>query len=425
MPEKISEKNAYMHALKQIFTEEFPDCKFKWEEVRSVLFGVFDSLRLFVVNSKSDEALDYRKYEKSGQGLTAIAVGGLSLSRGLTVEGLCVSYMYRNTRMYDTLMQMGRWFGYRPGYEDLCRVHLSPDSIDWYAHIAEASEELRQQIKRMRRDGLSPKQFGLYVKAHPDSLLITAANKMRSGEKMLMEQNFSLKQLESYRLPADDEINRQNEKLIAEYWKNGFGGCSVRESGKGWFVENVPVEVIEEVLTKFQAHPGYALQKSAALDYLNKISGDHPVGDVLLISIKGNDEDAQNFRLGFQKRKSRRQDDDGWLTARYRVASRGDEKLGLTEKQRTEAGANASERGAGAPSDTHYREIRNKPLLMLHVLGLEGKNETQERVPAFGISFPGGHYDKTVKVVANSILLEQMLGREVDNPDEEDDFDEY
>src|SRR3546814_6612662 len=76
--------------------------------------------------------------------------------------------MYRNTKMYDTLMQMGRWFGYRPGFEDLCRVHLSRDSINWYSHIADAAEELVQQVKRMRRDRLSPKDFGLYVRSHPD-----------------------------------------------------------------------------------------------------------------------------------------------------------------------------------------------------------------------------------------------------------------
>src|SRR3546814_9260334 len=78
--------------------------------------------------------------------------------------------MYRNTRMYDTLLQMGRWFGYRPNFEDLCRVHLSRDSISWYGHISEATEELREQIKRMRRANLTPEQFGLYVQSHPDSL---------------------------------------------------------------------------------------------------------------------------------------------------------------------------------------------------------------------------------------------------------------
>ena len=226
--------------------EEYANsCGFQWAKVKRALHEACGSVRLFVVNSRSDQVLDYKKYERDGEGLTAIAVGGLSLSRGLTIEGLCISYMYRNTRMYDTLMQMGRWFGYRPGYEDLCRVHLSPDSIDWYAHIAEASEELRQQIRRMRRDGLSPRQFGLYVKAHPDRLLITAANKMRAGEKVTVSQNFSGKLRESYILPNNELINSANEKLIAEFWRNGFGG-SLQDTDKGWKVLDVPIEIIED-----------------------------------------------------------------------------------------------------------------------------------------------------------------------------------
>src|SRR3546814_6620617 len=76
-------------------------------------------------------------------------------------------------------------------FEDLCRVHLSRDSINWYSHIADAAEELVQQVKRMRRDRLSPKDFGLYVRSHPDSLLITAANKMRSGQEVPVEPSFS------------------------------------------------------------------------------------------------------------------------------------------------------------------------------------------------------------------------------------------
>lgn len=191
MPEASSSQNEYMQALRQAFDEQYSGTEFAWPEVKKALNSVFENLHLYVINSKSDESLDYGRYEKDGVGLTAIAVGGLSLSRGLTVEGLTVSYMYRNTKMYDALMQMGRWFGYRPGYQDLCRVHLSHDSIDWYAHIAEASEELVQQVKRMRRDKLSPKDFGLYVRSHPDSLLVTAANKMRSGEVLTIEQSFS------------------------------------------------------------------------------------------------------------------------------------------------------------------------------------------------------------------------------------------
>ena len=423
LPEEISGRNHYMRALKKVFMEDYERSSgFQWADVKRALNEACGRVRLFVVNSKSDQALDYRKYERDGEGLTAIAVGGLSLSRGLTIEGLCISYMYRNTRMYDTLMQMGRWFGYRPGYEDLCRVHLSPDSIDWYAHIAEASEELRQQIRTMRRDGLSPRQFGLYVKAHPDSLLVTAANKMRAGEKVRVSQNFSGKLRESYILPKDDLINSANEELIAQFWRKGFGG-NVEETKKGWAVLDVPIEIIEDFLIRFHTHPDFAEQKGAYVAYLRKIAEKYPAGDVLLISIKGNDEDEGAFRLGSQARASAKSLDDAWRVSKDRVASRGDEKLGLTDMQQRQAQAEAQENGR-APSDYHYREVRKKPLLMIHVLGPVGSRQATNRVPAFGISFPPGEYRTEIQVVANTVWIERMHSAAVDDPDDEDDYDD-
>ena len=425
MPDPVSDRNSYMRALKDVFSEDYADCGFDWNKVKAALFGVFESLRLFVVNSKSDETLDYKKYERDGHGLTAIAVGGLSLSRGLTIEGLCVSYMYRNTRMYDTLMQMGRWFGYRPSFEDLCRVHLSPDSVNWYAHIADASEELRQQIKRMRRDGLSPRQFGLYVKAHPDRLLITAANKMRAGEKITVNQNFSGRILESYILPVDENTNRENEELIAEYWKSDFGGGALEATKKGWTIQNVPVVVIEEFLTRFRTHPNYAERKSAAISYLQELSEVYPDGDVILVSVSKNGENQEQFRLGTQERASAKRIDGAWRTSKDRVASRGDESLGLTDEQQAKAAEMASQDDSSKkPSDFHFRTVRDKPLLMLHVLGPVGSSTAQNRVPAFGVSFPPGHYETEIEVVANPVWIDRMHGASFDTPDEEEDYDE-
>ncbi|MEL0082611.1 MAG: Z1 domain-containing protein [Gammaproteobacteria bacterium] len=424
MPEAKALKNTYMAALRQEYDEQFADCDVQWPRVQQELHAACESIRLFVVNSKTDEVLDYRRYERHGQGLTAIAVGGLSLSRGLTMEGLCVSYMYRNTRMYDTLMQMGRWFGYRPGYEDLCRVHLSPDSIDWYAHIADASEELRQQIKRMGRDGLSPKQFGLYVMAHPDRLLITAANKMREGQQVKVRLNFSGKLRESYILPKDEAINAANEELIAEYWRSGFGG-KLERTTKGWTAQDVPIGTIEEFLTKFRASADFAEQKSAVIEYLRRISEKYPLGDVLLISVGKNGEDESSFRLGSQERASARSEGSAWRASKDRVASRGDEKLGLTDAQQQEAELLAqSDEKAKKPSDFHYRSVRRKPLLMLHVLGPVGAADPANRVPAFGVSFPPGDYETEIEVVANTIWMERMMGASDDSPDEEEDYDD-
>ena len=277
MPDEVSRNNEYMARVERIFRQQFGDCEFDWTTVKKELFATFEYLRIFLVNSQSDETLDFKRYEKDGVGLTAIAIGGLSLSRGLTIEGLSVSYMYRNTRMYDTLMQMGRWFGYRPNFEDLCRVHLSEDSINWYTHISDASEELKQQIKQMRKDNLSPENFGLYVQDHPDRLLITAANKMRSGEPITVRQNFSGRLCESYILPADESLNDENRSLIREYWKSGFGLGSncLQKTGKGWGIKNVDSDTIEKFLLSFRVHADFINQRDAHARYLNTISEIH------------------------------------------------------------------------------------------------------------------------------------------------------
>ncbi|MEO8839385.1 MAG: Z1 domain-containing protein, partial [Herbaspirillum sp.] len=271
MPESVSSANNYMRELRQAFDAEYSNAGFTWEKVKTALDNVFENLHLYVINSKSDETLDYRKYEKEGVGLTAIAVGGLSLSRGLTIEGLTISYMYRNTKMYDTLMQMGRWFGYRPGFEDLCRVHLSHDSINWYSHIALAADELTLQVKRMRRDGLSPRQFGLYVLAHPDSLLITAANKMRSGARVKVRQNFSGRILESYIVSIDSDVNKANFELIERAWRTGFGGLAPEDTGKGVIFRNVGVDQIEDFLIGFRSHSLFADRKADIVAYLHTL----------------------------------------------------------------------------------------------------------------------------------------------------------
>ena len=419
MPEDVSGKNQYMAALKTAFETDFSDCGYAWPEVKKALWSVFDSLRLYVVNSQTDEALDYKKYERDGHGLTAIAVGGLSLSRGLTIEGLCVSYMYRNTRMYDTLMQMGRWFGYRPDYEDLCRVHLSRDSINWYAHIAEASEDLRQQINRMRRDNLSPRQFGLYVRSHPDSLLITAPNKMRNAQSIVVKANFSGDLKESHALHTDAEINRKNEELITTFWREGFGGAEEGETDKGWIFQDVAVDAMIAFLNGFCVHPAFADMKSAVMNYLRSIAEKHPIGDVLLIS-KNNGQETR-YRLGAQERSSDGWKDDIWRVNQYRVASRGDEKLGLSGEQKKLAAEKAAQE---KPSDTHYRAVRNKPLLMIHIL--EPQKKPGMRVPAFGVSFPPGDTDTMVEIVVNKVWLEKLYGPLTDDPaqEEEEEYDE-
>ncbi|OLQ85285.1 Z1 domain-containing protein, partial [Vibrio panuliri] len=171
-------KDPEIKALFEVWEAEYQDIEFEWSEIQKTIFDAIASAKVVEVNSRANE-LDYSNSGDRGQ--TVIAVGGFSLSRGLTLEGLTVTWFLRNTMMYDTLMQMGRWFGYRNGYEDLCRIWMPDDAIDWYAFIANAAEELHDELKAMDQAKAAPEDFGLAVRSHPASLLVTAKNKMGSG----------------------------------------------------------------------------------------------------------------------------------------------------------------------------------------------------------------------------------------------------
>lgn len=153
-----------------------------WKQVREQLHPAASKITVLPINGYAKEALDYKEHEEEGR--SVIAVGGDKLSRGLTLEGLSVSYFLRTSRMYDTLMQMGRWFGYRPGYLDLCRLFTTKTLTSWYRHIAFAETELRREFDYMVAAGLTPENYGLRVRTHPGGMIITAINKMSHGRTL-------------------------------------------------------------------------------------------------------------------------------------------------------------------------------------------------------------------------------------------------
>lgn len=155
-----------------------------WREIRPEIYPAIDKMELRTLNGSSQDSLEY--YDHREHGLNVIAIGGNKLSRGLTLEGLTVSYYLRATRMYDTLMQMGRWFGYRQGYEDLCRLYTTGELVDWYREITLASEELRGEFDFMAQRGATPEEYGLRVRTSPAGLSVTAPNKMRRTQKVTL-----------------------------------------------------------------------------------------------------------------------------------------------------------------------------------------------------------------------------------------------
>ena len=147
-------------------------------------------------------SLDYAEADRTGQVLSVIAVGGDKLSRGFTLEGLSVSYYLRASKMYDTLMQMGRWFGYRPGYADLCRLFTTTELAGWYRHITLAMEEMRNQFDLLSALNRTPAEYGLRVRTLPGVLQITAANKRRTGQRMNLSYSGTVEETYVFALDA-------------------------------------------------------------------------------------------------------------------------------------------------------------------------------------------------------------------------------
>lgn len=238
-----------------------------WVSVRENLHEVANSVRIYEINGSSSDVLDYTS--TGSDGWTVIAVGGESSRGALRLRGLTVSYFLRASRMYDTLMQMGRWFGYRKGYVDLCRLYTTGDLAEWYAHIADASEELNEDFRRMCKEKRTPKDFGHRVRSHP-TLMVTSAIKMRDGTKMTVEfSNSRVETTNFYRSSA----------ILAENWETlqrlvgrlaGTAGLEVHRHGALIWRGVKPMEVLA-FLHEYKLHPtSRKINLGHLADYIRK-----------------------------------------------------------------------------------------------------------------------------------------------------------
>ncbi|MFF5423239.1 MULTISPECIES: Z1 domain-containing protein [unclassified Streptomyces] len=209
--------------LRELWEKDFVDTthfftaedapRLSWEAVTAEILPSLLKIQVKAINGVAKDALDY--YTNRDKGLYVIAVGGQKLSRGLTLEGLSVSYYLRFAKTYDTLLQMGRWFGYRPGYEDLCRLYTTPQLEAAYREVTVATDELRRDIEEMSVLGYTPKQFGLKVRTSSLGLSITATNKMRQGTKVRLSYSGEL--AETTIFPLADGVPERNFKSLQTF----------------------------------------------------------------------------------------------------------------------------------------------------------------------------------------------------------------
>lgn len=240
--------------LAESFCREYADVTVDDENVtfEDVLLNLNDAISTVFVSTVNMRAksssLNYDANKKSG--LHLITIGGLALSRGLTLEGLVTTYLLRNVGSSDTLMQMARWFGYRPDYEDLCRIYLPKSAIEHYREVHKSIEELREEINLMEDAEARPIDFGLKVRQSPTGIRITAANKMRSAKELKLAAGYAGRFIQVHEVLDDANVDAKNRTAFQKFFKI-LGRPHIEDKHQPWW-HGVSVRDVLELMKELE-----------------------------------------------------------------------------------------------------------------------------------------------------------------------------
>jgi hypothetical protein len=400
--------------------------RLSWESVESHLLPVIESIEFKLVNGSAKDVLDYYDHPN---GVTVIAVGGDKLSRGLTLEGLSISYYLRASTMYDTLLQMGRWFGYRRGYLDCCRLYISGELLDWYRYITLAYEELRREFDDMVERGGTPRDYGLKVRTHPAGLQITATNKLRHRRRL--QVTFDNDIVETFAFHKDRGIIERNYRAT-ENWLLGLPQYNeIKKSNYIW--NNIPGEHVINLLTELTFHPHVRKASSGLLQpFIARQMENNKLTSWTIVLIS-NQTGVSKKIAGLPVRMTVRSDislsdrpfdPDKYAVSKNHIISPSDEALDLSEAEimtalqltnqwRIEKGKQAD---ASVPSGPAIRRVRSEKngLLLIYPLNPSEPLKDESFVyPFIGIAVSFPYIERAIPIEYDvNPIYQQLFGNE-------------
>ena len=449
-----------LHSLWEKHFSQVNDITFARISQKSALLAALEKIEVKMVNgSKQSATLNY----KENPSLRVIAVGGLALSRGLTLEGLMVSYFYRNTATFDVLMQMGRWFGYRRGYEDLFQIWTSHTSALWYAEVAKASTELKNDIREMFDQQLTPKDFGIKVRDNCDDLQITASNKMRAAISKDMMYTFYGNIYDTPYITTKINHNKTNMQQVQELasrllsegytlrytdYRKANKDVNDTSDGSSRYFADVPKNIVVEFLRCIKysmANPRFDAKNIVSFLEDEETKG-VDLWDIVFESGKSSTHyDVEGLRQVKCMERSicsttrniiqistRRRVMTGSMEGRFALSKEDIEMAENTQRKQWEADGENS-LGREIPVRAYFRFLpKRKPMLVIMFIkpkDADGEEEEMLKkyrdalgndcIVAFAVGCPGINDEgKAVKYKVNKIF--QQLNIEGEEPEEED-----
>lgn len=418
--------------FKQLYDSQY-ETKFEWEYVLNALNSIYNKVRVAEIHSKSKDLIAFSQKEPQ----YLILVGGNSLARGFTLEGLSVSYFTRPTCAADTLMQMARWFGYRPGYGDLCRIYMTAKIRDNFESVTDSTLDLFQQIEEMRQQRKTPKDFGLAVKRSPGSFLITARNKMKHTEDLTIEVCLDGHSKETSWFSTKKEDHDANLEAF-KYFLKDLGSFSDDYYEGRYLFENIDSEKIShfvnDKLYGFTFLEDYEhLPISTIKEYLQRYP--EIKWNVVVDGVLKNEQITlrDDIQIGVKERSMvDRSDDIGYYEINRRQLSQGSaEKFCVSKSAFKEIEAFYKKEGKTFISRSDIRKKMPRPTLMLHLVKWKEYEERQGSTnradwifPAVSFIFPRSSEERTRTVVITINTVYRRKMNEQLEFDFGDDFDE-
>lgn len=460
-----SEDETLINELKDIYETDFlpttqnvlenmdyTDIRIKqhtWEEVKNELKNAVLKIDVRSVHgTRSTTNLEYHNieeidYNRHENGLSVIAVGGSRLSRGITLEGLSISYYIRTTRMYDSLMQMGRWFGFRPGYVDLCRLYTTNQIFEWFNHITMATEEMRNDFDEMTTTHQRPKDFRLKVRNHHGLLTITSLNKLYFSEDI--EISFSGENPQTYCLLKTKSAIENNfntlKKLISTI---GFPTKENRIENKGktryLFYPNTNIDALCSFIDSFKIEQP-SINNATLSDYIKTQAKGNKIKEWSICIVANSDERVFIDYKGKTPRNERQANEDVAkydlqhnnevitlsCSVRNQQMGRGGEFYLISKNQIDQSG----DRYIDLSKDKDYskmsyaeikeqRKAEKKGLLLIYALDERGTPNVKNDIPIVGYSLHFPRIEDETKVSYTTTIKKDFDNEVMDDDDNQE-----
>lgn len=380
------------------------------------------------------DEIDYSRYE---EGLSVIAVGGGRLARGITLEGLSTSYYLRTTRMYDSLMQMGRWFGYRPGYVDLCRLYTTETIYEWFNHITMATEEMRYDFDEMTTRNLKPKDFTLKVRNHHGLLAITSVAKLFWAKDITMSFSDSNKQ--TYLLLKDEKSINNNMKIYENLFERlGFPEdhnikTTAQNKVRYLMYRDVEIEILTDFIENYQIKIP-SINSKIISEYIKLQKEKNTIKEWNICIVSNTNEEVLLYDKGVDR--SKKENRKPFPSKKYNLSANGNSiELSCSVRNQTEPSdlykitknqiddvvdrqVDLDENSSGSIKERRANE--NKGLLLIYALDERGTTNVENGIPIIGYSLHFPKLENEVQVSYSATIKEELDLEPMEDDDNSD-----